>query len=70
MIDWYTKIVLTVIASALVALTTQNGMKLAGAASYNDNCGAIGHPACQVVWSTPMPVHVVGQEPPQQPHER
>lgn len=70
MMDLYTKITLTVIAGALMVLIAQNGMKQAGAASYNDTCGAVGHPACQVTWSTPMAVYVVAQQPPQPPRER
>jgi hypothetical protein len=68
MVDRYTKLVLTVIAGALVVLAAQNGLNFARAAvGYNDVCGAVGHPACQVVWTTPMPVNVVTQETPQSP---
>ena len=57
MIDRYTKAVLTVIAVSLIALVAQNAVRLARA-DYNDACGFVGHPACQVTWSSPMPVKV------------
>jgi hypothetical protein len=59
MVDRYTKVVLTIIAAALVAIVAQNGVRLAFAAvDYNDACGTATHPACHVEWSRPMPVHV------------
>ena len=59
MADRYTKIVLTVIAASLVALVMQNGVRMAIAAvDYNDACGTATHPACNVTWSSPMPVRV------------
>lgn len=71
MVDRYTKLVLTVIAGALVVLAAQNGLNFARAAvSYNDVCGAVGHPACQVTWTVAMPVYVVTQETPPPPPKR
>ncbi len=59
MIDKYTKIILTVIAIALTALAVENGVRMAKAAvGYNDACGTVTHPPCNVIWSRPMPVHV------------
>ena len=64
MVDRYTKLVLTVIAGALVILAAQNGLNVARAAvSYSDVCGAVGHPACQVTWSIAMPVYVTQETP-------
>jgi len=57
MIDRYTKIVLTVIAGSLLALVVQNSVRFAVASvDYNDACGTATHPACQVTWSSPLPV--------------
>jgi len=59
MVDRYTKIILTVIAASLVALVMQNGVRMAVAAvEYYDACGTATHPACNVTWSSPMPVRV------------
>jgi hypothetical protein len=59
MIDRYTKIALTIIAAALVALVAQNAVHEAKAdVAYNDACGTATHPACEVTWSTAMPVQV------------
>jgi hypothetical protein len=63
MLDRYTKVVLTVIATALVALVVQNSVNVAHAIGYGDACGMPGHPACQVAWTTPMPVHTVEMPP-------
>jgi hypothetical protein len=47
MIDRYTKIILTVIAAALVALVAQNAIHTAKAdVAYNDACGTATHPPC------------------------
>lgn len=57
--DRYTKIVLTVIAVALVALVAQNAIRTAKAdVEYNDACGTATHPPCTVTWSSALPVHV------------
>jgi hypothetical protein len=58
MVDRYTKIVLTVIAAALVGIVAENATTVARAIDYNDACGTATHPACQVTWSAPMPVRV------------
>jgi hypothetical protein len=58
MIDRYTKGVLTVIALALVVLAVQNSVRFARAVEYNDACGTVTHPPCQVTWSMAMPVRV------------
>jgi len=57
MVDHYTKIVLTVIAAALVALVAQNGL-MTVFAQQDTACGNIryGQPPCTVTWSTPLPV--------------
>jgi hypothetical protein len=60
MIDRYTKIILTVIAAALVALVAQNAIHTAKAdVAYNDACGTATHPPCEVTWTSAMPVQVV-----------
>lgn len=60
MIDRYTKIVLTVIAAALVGLVAQNGFRNA-LAQQVPGCGnaAYGQAPCTVTWSTPLPVLTV-----------
>jgi len=60
MVDRYTKVVLTIIAAALVALVVQNGM-IGAFAQQNIACGnaVLGEPPCAVVWSTPMPVYAI-----------
>ncbi len=61
MIDRYTKIVLTIIAAALVAIVAQNGLLPAMAQSnvaYSDACGTVTHPPCKVQWDSAMPVTV------------
>jgi hypothetical protein len=59
MIDRYTKAVLTVIATALVALVVQNWLMAASAQQANA-CGntLYAQPPCTVVWSSPLPVRV------------
>jgi hypothetical protein len=60
MVDRYTRIVLTVIAAALVALVVQNGLK--GAFAQQDTgCGntGLGQPVCVVAWTSPMPVYAL-----------
>lgn len=56
--DRYTKVVLTIIAGALVALVAQNSITIARAVGYTDACGTITHPACEVTWSRPLPVEI------------
>ena len=60
MVDRYTKIVLTIIAAALVTLVLQNGLMTAFA-QQNTGCGniAFGQPPCTVTWSSPLPVLAV-----------
>jgi hypothetical protein len=59
MIDRYTKVVLTIIAAALVALVVQNAAQTARAErGYYDVCGTATHPPCQVTWSSAMPVRI------------
>jgi hypothetical protein len=60
MVDRYTKIVLTVIAAALVALVAQNGLMTAFA-QQNTGCGNItyGQQPCTVTWSSPLPVRAI-----------
>lgn len=60
MADRYTKIVLTIIAAALVILVAQNMLRTA-LAQQDTGCGnvGIGEPACVVVWSQPMPVYAI-----------
>jgi hypothetical protein len=57
MVDHYTKIVLTVIAAALVALVVQNGLMTAFA-QQDTGCGNMmyGQQPCTVTWSKPLPV--------------
>jgi hypothetical protein len=61
MVDTYTKIVLTIIAVALVALVAQNGLMKAYAQQPIIPCGNvnIGEPPCTVTWSVPLPVLTV-----------
>ena len=58
MIDRYTKVVLTIIAAALVALVAQNGLVTTVAQQYPPPCGntMYGEPACTVTWPNPLPV--------------
>jgi hypothetical protein len=60
MVDRYTKIVLTIIAAALVTLVAQNGLMVAFA-QQNIACGnaMYGQPPCTVTWSSPLPVRPV-----------
>jgi hypothetical protein len=60
MVDRYTKIVLTIIAAALVALVAQNGLMTAFA-QQDTACGnaMYGEPPCTVTWSSPLPVRPV-----------
>ena len=60
MVDRYTKIVLTVIAGALVVLVAQNGL-LTAFAQQAPGCGnvAFGQAPCTVTWSSPLPVFAV-----------
>jgi len=61
MVDAYTKIILTIIAAALVALVAQNGLMKAFAQQSVIPCGNanFGEPPCTVTWSTPLPVLTV-----------
>ena len=61
MIDRYTKIILTVIAVALVALVTQNVIRPSFAQDFG--CGSYGQSPCAVAWSTPMPVYSIIRSP-------
>lgn len=61
MIDRYTKGVLTVIATALVALVWQNLTKVSVA--QDAGCGSYGQSPCAVAWSTPMPVYSIIRTP-------
>ena len=60
MTDRYSRIVLTVIAAALVTLVVQNGVKSAFA-QRDAGCGnvAFGQVPCTVTWSSPLPVLTV-----------
>jgi len=60
MVDRYIKIVLTVIAAALVVLVAQNGLMRAHA-QQTPGCGNItfGQEPCTVTWSNPLPVLTV-----------
>jgi hypothetical protein len=60
MLDRYTKIVLTVIAVALVVLVAQNGLRTSFA-QQTPGCGnaMFGQEPCTVTWSTPLPVLAV-----------
>jgi hypothetical protein len=60
MVDRYTKIVLTVIAAALVTLVIQNGL-MGAHAQQTLGCGNIkfGQEPCTVTWSNPLPVLTV-----------
>ncbi len=61
MTDRYTKIILTVIAVALVALVTQNVIK--PSLAQDSGCGSYGQSPCAVAWSTPMPVYSIIRSP-------
>ena len=60
MVDHYTKIVLTVIAAALVVLVAQNGL-VTTFAQQTPPCGntIYGQQPCTVTWSNPLPVMAV-----------
>ena len=51
MIDRYTKVVLTVIAVALVTLVVQNIVK--SSLAQDSGCGGYGQSPCAVAWSSP-----------------
>jgi len=61
MIDRYTKVVLTVIAAALVTLVVQNIVK--PSLAQDSGCGSYGQSPCAVAWSTPMPVYSIIRTP-------
>ncbi len=60
MVDRYTKVILTIIAAALVILVAQNAVGTS-AAQRTQGCGivSIGQPPCSVTWSNPLPVVTV-----------
>lgn len=60
MVDYYTKAVLTVIATALVILVGQGVIRPSSA--QNVGCGGAGAP-CAVFWSAPMPVYAIVKTP-------
>lgn len=58
MIDRYTKVILTIIALALVALVAQNSTRPAVAQLGGDGCGSLAMP-CYIATRRPIDVSVV-----------
>ncbi len=60
MVDRFTKMILTVIAGALVILVAQNAVGTS-VAQRVPGCGNVssGQPPCTVTWSNPLPVVTV-----------